>query len=126
MELRWTDRIWFIPSTSQLNTSYEVRRCSDGSFVCNCPDFLYSGNQCKHIRKVKMSLAGEKQKNKLPGLDKKMKICPICGKPQVVVNSNHPLAKGLVRVIVFDEPLRRYCTCEEFGACEELEEEDEQ
>jgi predicted nucleic acid-binding Zn finger protein len=67
MKMRWTQRIWVMPSTSQLNTQYEVRICTDGAFVCTCPDFLYRGNECKHIKKVKMQLAGEKQKNKLPG-----------------------------------------------------------
>lgn len=69
MKMRWTQRRWFIGSTSTLNTHYEVRICTDGSFVCTCPDFLYRGNQCKHIRKVKLILAGEKQKNKLPGVE---------------------------------------------------------
>ena len=66
MKMIWTDKIWYIRSTSQLGVSYEVRRCTDGSFVCTCPDFQYRGRQCKHIRKVKRQLAGEAQKNKLP------------------------------------------------------------
>ena len=69
MKMRWTDRIWVIPSTSQLNTQYEVRMCSDGSFVCTCPDFQFRGGVCKHIKKAKLILAGEKQKNKLPEVE---------------------------------------------------------
>jgi len=69
MEMIRTDKIWHIRSTSQLGVSYEVRRCTDGSFVCTCPDFRYRGRQCKHIRKVKMQLAGEAQKNKLPEVE---------------------------------------------------------
>ena len=68
MKMRWTKRLWIVHSASQLNKQYEVRICSDGSFVCTCPDFLYKGNQCKHIRKAKLILAGEIQKNKLPGV----------------------------------------------------------
>ena len=67
MKVRWTDKIWYIRSMSVPGTQYEVRRCTDGSFVCTCPDFSFRGNQCKHIKKVKMLLAGEKQKNKLTG-----------------------------------------------------------
>ena len=66
MEMKGTDKIWDIHSTSEIEVHYEVKHCNDGSFVCNCPDFTYRGHQCKHIRKVKRLLAGEKQKNKLP------------------------------------------------------------
>ena len=65
MDKMKTDKIWDIRSTSQIGVHYEVKRCNDGSFVCNCPDFTYRGHQCKHIRKVKRQIAGEKQKNKL-------------------------------------------------------------
>ena len=49
----------------------EVYRVSidDGVFSCSCPDFVYRGHECKHIKKVKMQLAGEKQKNKLLEVD---------------------------------------------------------
>lgn len=69
MEMRWTRKMWYIDSASQLNTHYVVRLCTDGSFVCTCPDFIYRDNQCKHIKKVKLLLAGERQKNKLPGVE---------------------------------------------------------
>jgi len=65
MKVVWTDKIWYLRSTSALGIQYEVRRCIDGSFICTCPDFQFRGNECKHIKKVKMMLAGEKQKNKL-------------------------------------------------------------
>jgi len=65
MKMIRTDKIWHIRSTSEIGVHYEVRFCTDGSFVCTCPDFQYRGRQCKHIRKVKMQLAGEAQKNKL-------------------------------------------------------------
>ncbi|MBE9594626.1 MAG: SWIM zinc finger family protein [Proteobacteria bacterium] len=69
MKMRWTVKIWNIPSKSQLNTYYDVRLCTDGSFVCSCPDFQFRGNECRHIKKVKRGLAGEAQKNKLPGVE---------------------------------------------------------
>jgi predicted nucleic acid-binding Zn finger protein len=69
MKMRWTKRKWFVRSASVLNTRYEVRICSDGSFVCTCPDFQFRGGPCKHIKKVKVQLAGEKQKNKLQGVE---------------------------------------------------------
>ncbi|AJP62019.1 hypothetical protein [ANMV-1 virus] len=69
MKMRWPERYWTIFSASELGVSYKITLCSDGSFICNCPDFAYRGIQCKHIKKVKMLLAGEKQKNKLPGVE---------------------------------------------------------
>jgi predicted nucleic acid-binding Zn finger protein len=62
------ERVWIIPSTSELNKQYEVE-FSNGSFFCTCPDFKFRTNLCKHIKKVKLLLAGEKQKNKLPGVE---------------------------------------------------------
>ncbi|MEA1957564.1 MAG: hypothetical protein U9N01_04335 [Euryarchaeota archaeon] len=67
MDIVRTARLWVIYSTSKPNRPYEVRLCSDGSFVCSCPDFRYRNHECKHIKKVKMCLAGEKQRNKLFG-----------------------------------------------------------
>lgn len=62
-------REWFIWSKSTLNVYYTVTRDSAGSFSCSCPDFTYRRNLCKHIQKVKMQLAGEAQRNKLPGAE---------------------------------------------------------
>jgi predicted nucleic acid-binding Zn finger protein len=69
MKKRWPERHWLVPSTSELGESYEITLCTDGSFICTCPDFKFRGGVCKHIKKVKMQLAGEKQKNKLPGVE---------------------------------------------------------
>ena len=66
MKMRTPKKYWNIRSTSEYGKSYVVTFCSDGSFICECPDFQYRGRQCKHIRKVKRILAGEAQKNKLP------------------------------------------------------------
>ena len=68
MNMRWPERYWTIPSASELGVSYTVTLCSDGSFICDCPDYGYRSHLCKHVKKVKMLLAGEKQKNKLPGV----------------------------------------------------------
>lgn len=69
MLMKWPEQYWLIRSTSELGVSYTVTLCSDGSFVCDCPDFTYRGNQCKHIKKVKKIIAGEHQKNKLLGVE---------------------------------------------------------
>lgn len=58
---------WFIRSETELNTKYLVT-LKNGVFSCTCPAFTFKSKQCKHIRKVKMSIAGENQKNKLPGV----------------------------------------------------------
>jgi uncharacterized Zn finger protein len=63
------DEEWFIRSRSILNTFYTVTRDNAGAFSCTCPDFQFRGHVCKHINKVKMEIAGEKQKNKLPGVE---------------------------------------------------------
>ena len=42
----------------------------------------------------------------------KSKRCPVCGKIVIEPNPEHPLAKGLVFMKVFDEPRERYCTCD--------------
>jgi uncharacterized Zn finger protein len=62
-------REWYIFSESILNEIYTVTLDSAGVFSCTCPDFQFRGNVCKHIRKVKMKIAGEKQKNKLQGVE---------------------------------------------------------
>jgi predicted nucleic acid-binding Zn finger protein len=58
---------WVIRSEIELNTKYLVT-LKNGIFSCTCPTFTFKSNQCKHIRKVKMNIAGKKQKNKLPGV----------------------------------------------------------
>lgn len=62
-------REWFIRSKSTLNTIYTVTRDSAGFYSCTCPNFQFRGCVCKHINKVKMEIAGKKQKNKLPGVE---------------------------------------------------------
>ena len=62
-------RQWIIISESTITTVYTVTLDSTGSFSCDCPDFSFRGGDCKHIKKVKKKLAGEKQKNKLPGVE---------------------------------------------------------
>lgn len=58
------ERSWSIPS-NELETNHLVRLIH-GFFSCSCLDFQIRHRECKHIKKVKMLLAGEKQKNKLP------------------------------------------------------------
>ena len=56
---------WVVQSESDPNKTYEIMRVGD-NFACSCPDFIYrEEHDCKHIKKIKMRLAGEKQKNKL-------------------------------------------------------------
>lgn len=62
-------REWCIQSKSELNSFYTVTRSSDGTFSCTCLDFTFRRHECKHIKRVKMRLAGENQKNKLPGAE---------------------------------------------------------
>jgi hypothetical protein len=57
--------LWYIQSQSTVDRLYRVSRTRTGIFSCTCPNFQYRGNRCKHIQKVKMLLAGGKQKNKL-------------------------------------------------------------
>jgi hypothetical protein len=59
-------RQWIIISESTINTVYTVTLDRTGSFSCDCPDFGFRGGDCKHLKKVKVKLAGENQKNKLP------------------------------------------------------------
>jgi hypothetical protein len=61
-------RTWAIRSETQQEVRYLVT-LDDAAFFCTCPDFQFRGGDCKHIKKVKMKLAGEKQKNKLPGVE---------------------------------------------------------
>jgi uncharacterized Zn finger protein len=60
-------RTWIIHSKTQVGISYLVT-LADDVFSCTCPDFQFRAKQCKHIRNVKRIIAGEKQKNKLPGV----------------------------------------------------------
>ena len=62
---------WIVSSESTPNKTYEVVRVGD-RFACSCPNHIYRGRQCKHIRKIKMRLAGEAQKNKLPQTEDEM------------------------------------------------------
>lgn len=62
MKMRWPNRYWVISSASKVGVSYKITLRSDGSFICNCPHFAFTGNQCKHIKKVRLLLAGEKQR----------------------------------------------------------------
>lgn len=57
--------IWYVKSKNVLNVIYEVTRDLRGDFSCNCADFRFRGDQCKHIKKIKMRIAGEEQRNKL-------------------------------------------------------------
>jgi hypothetical protein len=61
--------IWYVRSESEVELVYRVERTRTGFFSCTCPDFQIRHRECKHIKKVKMKLAGEKQKNKLPGAE---------------------------------------------------------
>jgi uncharacterized Zn finger protein len=49
----------------QLGVVYVVTRDDAGNFSCSCPDFEYRHRVCKHIRRIKMRVTGEKQRNKL-------------------------------------------------------------
>jgi len=60
-------RSWAVRSTRQLGAIYSVTQDVFGDFSCTCPDFQFRGGTCKHIKKVKRLIAGEEQKNKLPG-----------------------------------------------------------
>ena len=60
-------RSWVIRSETQQEVTYLVT-LDYTAFFCTCPDFNIRHRDCKHIKKVKMKLAGEKQKNKLPGV----------------------------------------------------------
>lgn len=61
--------VWFVRSATELNRFYRVGCSRTGIFSCTCGDFIFHGNECKHIKKVKRQLAGKKQKNKLPGCE---------------------------------------------------------
>lgn len=61
-------RSWTVHSTSNPHAVYAVARDIFGDFSCTCPDFVFRGHQCKHIKRAKMKLACEKQKNKLSGV----------------------------------------------------------
>lgn len=58
--------LWYVRSRREVERFYRVERTRTGIFSCTCPDFKSRGGECKHIKKVKMKLAGENQKNKLP------------------------------------------------------------
>lgn len=62
---------WTVRSKTQLGVVYVVTRDREDNFFCSCPDFQYRGGTCKHIKKVAMRIAGGKQKNKLPGGERK-------------------------------------------------------
>jgi uncharacterized Zn finger protein len=62
---------WTVRSKIQLGVVYVVTRDDAGSFYCSCPDFQYRHHVCKHIQKIKMQVVGKKQKNKLPGGERK-------------------------------------------------------
>jgi hypothetical protein len=62
------ERSWIIPASSEPETKHLVRLIH-GFFSCSCSDFQFRHRECKHIKKVKMKIAGEKQKNKLPGVE---------------------------------------------------------
>jgi hypothetical protein len=59
---------WTVRSMRQLGVVYVVTRDDGGNFSCSCPAFEYWHQLCKHIRRIKMGLTGEKQKNTLPGV----------------------------------------------------------
>ena len=61
-------RTWTIHSQTQQAVSYLVT-LEGVIFSCTCPNFQFRGGDCKHIKRVKMKLAGERQKNKLPGVE---------------------------------------------------------
>lgn len=55
---------WTVYSERDGGTTYTVK-LKFGFFECTCPAFKYRKGECKHIKKVKMRLAGEFQQNKL-------------------------------------------------------------
>lgn len=55
---------WVIYSETELGVAYTVKR-KFGFFECSCPAFKCRKGECKHIKKIKMRLAGEFQQNKL-------------------------------------------------------------
>ena len=61
---------WVIYSERELGVAYVIK-LKFGFFECSCPDFKYRNHECKHIKKVKMRLAGEFQQKKLITEDKK-------------------------------------------------------
>ena len=62
------EQTWMVPSSTERATIYTVTLSHD-LFSCTCPEFMFKPSQCKHIRKVRRKIAGEKQKNKLPGVE---------------------------------------------------------
>ena len=69
-EVKWgknkVPKTWTVRSKTSFGTAYTVS-LDDDTFSCTCPDFQFRGGTCKHIRKIKMRIAAEEQKNKLPG-----------------------------------------------------------
>lgn len=55
---------WVVYSERELGVTYTVK-LKFGFFECSCPAFKYRKGECKHIKKIKMRLAGEFQQNKL-------------------------------------------------------------
>jgi hypothetical protein len=52
---------WEVPSERDPNTSYIVKRAGD-KWSCSCPNFLFRGEECKHIKKIKEETQGGKGK----------------------------------------------------------------
>jgi hypothetical protein len=55
---------FIVKSENGIGIEYVVTKCS-ASFSCTCPLFVFRKQVYKHIKKVKMWIAGENQKNKL-------------------------------------------------------------
>jgi hypothetical protein len=55
---------WIVYSERETGVAYTVT-LKFGFFDCTCPAFKYRKGECKHIKKIKMRLAGEFQQNKL-------------------------------------------------------------
>lgn len=55
---------WVVYSEREPGVEYTVK-LKFGFFECSCPAFKYRKGKCKHIKKIKMRLAGEFQQNKI-------------------------------------------------------------
>lgn len=44
---------WYVPSMSDRGVSYEVLRTEDGTYSCDCMDFIIRKHECKHINAVR-------------------------------------------------------------------------
>jgi hypothetical protein len=63
---REAEKTWTVKSESVPNQVYIVslfeKENSEDKFTCTCSDYMFRKHECKHIKRVKMQLVGEKQK----------------------------------------------------------------